>query len=73
MANQMYTSQYKFSAINTQCIVYPVTGPNNVLYDNNTSNTKQSILCSSNDYAGKHGPRNRTLQVASLVDYYVLV
>ena len=63
-SNSMYTNQYKLSAINTQCIVYPVTGPNNVLYDNNTSNTQQSILCSSNDYAGKHGPRNRTDQGA---------
>ena len=60
----MYTSQYKLSAINTQFIVYPVTGLNNVLYDHNTSNTKQSILCNSNDYAGKHGPSNRTDQSA---------
>ena len=60
----MYTSQYKLFAINTQFIVYPVTGLNNVLYDHNTSNTKQSILCNSNDYAGKHGPSNRTGQSA---------
>ena len=36
-SNPMYTSQYMLYAINTQCMVYPVTGPNNVLYDNNTS------------------------------------
>ena len=63
-SNSMYTSQYKLSAINTQCIVYPATGPNNVLYDSNTSNTKQSILCNSNDYAGKPGTNNRTDQSA---------
>ena len=61
-SNSMYTSQYKLSAINTQCIVCPVTGSNNVLYDNNNSNTKQSIVCNFNDYTGKHGPRNRTDQ-----------
>ena len=48
-SNPMYTSQYKLSDINTQFIVYPVTGLNNVLYDHNTSNTKQSILCNSNN------------------------
>ena len=63
-SNPMYRGQYKLSDINTQCIVYPVTGPNNILYNNNTSNTKQNILCNSNDYAGKHGPRNRTDQSA---------
>ena len=63
-SNPMYTSQYKLSAINTLFIVYPITGLNNVLYDHNTSNTKQSILCNSNDYAGKHGPSNRTDQSA---------
>ena len=28
--NPMYTSQYKLSTINTQCIVCSATGPNNV-------------------------------------------
>ena len=37
---------------------------NNVLYDHNTSNAKQSILYNSNDYAGNHGPRNRIYQSA---------
>ena len=63
-SNPMYTSQYKLSAKNTPCIVYPVIGLNNDLYDHNTSNTKQSILCNSNDYAGKHGPMIRTDQSA---------
>ena len=63
-SNPMYKSQYKLSAINTQFIVYLVTGLNNVLYDHNNSNTKQSILCNFNDYAGKHGPSNRTDQSA---------
>ena len=61
-SNPMYTSEYKLSALNTQCIVYSVIGLNNVLYDNNTNNTKQSRIYNSNDYAGKHGPMNRTDQ-----------
>ena len=40
-SNPIYTRQYKLSTINTQCIVYPVTGLNDVLYDHNTCNTKQ--------------------------------
>ena len=58
--NPMYTSQYKLSTINTQCIIFPATGPNNVLYDNNNSNTKQNISRNSDDFARKHGPMNRT-------------
>ena len=49
--NPMYTSQYKLSTINTQCIVCPVTGRNKVLYDNNNSNTKQNISHNSDDFA----------------------
>ena len=60
--NPMYTSQYKLSTINTQCIVCPVPGRNKVLYDNNNSNTKQNISHNSDDYAGKHGSMNRTDQ-----------
>ena len=37
-------------------------GPNNVLYDNNNSNTKQNISRNSDDFARKHGPLNRTNQ-----------
>ena len=52
--NPMYTSQYKLSTINTPCIVCPATGPNNVLYVNNNSNTKQNISRNSDDFARKH-------------------
>ena len=42
-------------------------GPNNVLYDNNNSNTKQNISRNSDDFARKHGPLNIT-NLSSLND-----
>ena len=42
--NLLYTSQHKFSAINTQFIFCPVIGPGNDQHNSNVLNTKQDIL-----------------------------
>ena len=45
----MYTSQYKFSAVNTQLIVCPVIGPGNDQLNLNVHNHKQDSLQNRGD------------------------